>query len=95
MFRNQRSRWTAVLVVVLVLLAAMPAAAGEMRELRASDSSWWAQALAWLSATWNGYKTPSTKSSSYIDPLGQPSTAADGTMSMDYSSSIDPNGGQR
>ena len=91
MFRNQRSQRAAVLVVVLVLLAAMPAAASQTRDLRASEPSWWTQAITWLSTVWNGHKTSSTKTSSSIDPLGQPNTAA-GLMEADYSSSIDPNG---
>ena len=90
MFRNQRSRWTAVLVIV-ALLVALPAAAGERREARVSEPSWWAQALAWLSTTWNGHKASSTRSSSYIDPLGQPNTAA-GLAGSDSSSGIDPLG---
>jgi len=91
MFRNQRSRWTAVLVVALVLLAAMPAAAGGARELRASDAGWWAQAVTWLNTLWNGHHSSATKSSSSIDPLGQQSAPAV-LASPDSSSSIDPNG---
>jgi len=92
MFRNQRRRWTAVLVVALVLLAAMPAAAGGAREFRTSDAGWWAQAITWLSTLWSsGHKNSSTRYSSSIDPNGQPSTTT-GLMGPDYSSSIDPNG---
>jgi hypothetical protein len=91
MFRNQRSRWTAVLVVALVLLAAMPAAAGGARELRASDTGWWAQAITWFNTLWSGHRASSTKTSSYIDPLGQQSAPAV-LASPDSSSSIDPNG---
>jgi len=91
MFRNQRRRWTAVLVVALVLLSAMPAAAGGARELRASDAGWWAQAVTWLTTLWNGRRVSSTKTSSYIDPLGQQSAPAV-LASPDYSSGIDPNG---
>jgi len=91
MFRNQRSRWTAVLVVALVLLAAMPAAAGGARELRTSDAGWWTQAITWLSTLWNGHRASSTKTSSSIDPLGQPNTAA-GLVGSSYSSGIDPLG---
>jgi hypothetical protein len=91
MFRNQRSQRAAVAVVVLTLLAAMPAAAGDSREPRASERSWWTQTVTWLSTLWIGHKTSSTKTSSYIDPLGQPSTAL-ALAGSDYSSSIDPNG---
>lgn len=92
MFRNQRSRWAAVLVVVLVLVAAMPAAAGEARDLRASEPGWWAQAITWWSTLWNGHKTASTKTSSSIDPNGGQSNTAATLVGTDYSSSIDPLG---
>jgi|GEM_PF-3342756 len=91
MFRNQRSQRAAVVVVVLTLLAAMPVAAGESREPRASERSWWTQTVTWLSTLWSGHKTSSTKTSSSIDPLGQPNTGA-ATMGTDYSSGIDPLG---
>jgi hypothetical protein len=80
MFLNRRSRGIAALVVTVLLLAALPAAAGvaspEMRTARRVESFWdgfLARALAWLGGPWGG--APATTSSSgdsgsQIDPLG-------------------------
>jgi hypothetical protein len=65
MFRNHRSRWTVALVVAVLLLAALPAAAGQTAKTRGPGIGWGrlvGQVVAWLIR-------PNT--SSYIDPLGQ------------------------
>jgi hypothetical protein len=70
MFRNHRSRWTVAMVVVVLLLAALPAAAGQTAKTRGPEARWGrivTQVLAWL----GGGLIISPQSSSYIDPNGQ------------------------
>ena len=79
MFLNQRSRRTAALVVAVLLLAALPAAAGGTAQVapatKPADGAWEkliSQILAWLGSPWDGGQ-PNTMldTSPQIDPLGQ------------------------
>jgi hypothetical protein len=94
MFRNGRNRWMMAMAVVVLLLAALPAFAGDSpRTVRGSagaEAVWdglKARALAWFGIL-------AADSGSQIDPLGQPKAAAPtaNSVSTDTSSQIDPLG---
>jgi hypothetical protein len=101
MFRNGRNRWMMAMAVVVLLLAALPAFAGDSpRAVRGSagvEAVWdglKARVLAWFGISWNGDSSVlATDSSSQIDPLGQPKAASgEALASPDYSAGIGPNG---
>jgi len=75
MFRNHRSRWTVAMVVVVLLVSALPAAAGPAAKARKPEAGWEKlviQVISWLGSPWKGGPIPSsTDTSSYIDPNGQ------------------------
>lgn len=91
--RGKRNVFTAVLVLAL-LFAAAPGWAGQRRSPAASG--WeraWQRVAAWVAAR-TGLTAAWGKSSSSIDPLGQPqgATPPSVTAQSDSSAGIDPNG---
>jgi hypothetical protein len=75
MFRNHRSRWIVAMVVLVLLVSALPAAAGPTKA-RTPTAGWEklvSQVIALLIRPWKGLNgaTASPDTSSYIDPLGQ------------------------
>src|SRR5438874_6942244 len=103
MFRRGKRIWRIALLALVLLWTASPGWAADLRQgVRLGGwESLWETALAWLSGG-NGsvvapaHSSPAAgrqvqgKSSSSIDPLGQPVPAS--APPSDYSSQIDPNG---
>lgn len=79
MFRNGRNQWVTAMAFAVLLLAALPASAGETpRTVRGSagvEAVWEglvARVLSWLGSPWNGDPSPlAIDIGSQIDPLGQ------------------------
>ncbi len=117
MFRRGKRIWRIALLALVLLWTASPGWAAGLRQgvPLGGWESLWETALAWLgggnvSVVALAHSGPAAgrqmqgKSSSTIDPLGQPVPASatpsdysagidpNGTMKADYSSSIDPDG---
>lgn len=101
MFRRGKKIWMTAALVLALLLTASPGRAawlGQDRPLIVWEGLW-EKAAAWFGVTPAG-SSPSIdrnrreKSSSQIDPNGQPASATPpaGSTPSDSSSSIDPNG---
>jgi len=87
MFRNHRNLFTAASILALFLLTSLPAAAAGSSQPRGGESAWEnlvSRALVWLGNPGSGFSALWGETSSYIDPLGQPTP--------NTSPYIDPNG---
>jgi len=103
MFQRGRKSWIGAVLAVALLLTASP---GHAAARRGHGSAWpslerlWEWALDWLGPGGPGLAAPPPaareKSSSQIDPNGQPAptgTTPTGTTQSDSAMGIDPNGG--
>jgi len=102
MLRRGRKSCIGAALAVSILLTASPGNAAARPVHSAAWTGWerlWTWALDWLGAGSQGFATEPVareKSSSSIDPLGQPvptGTTPMGTTQSDSSGMIDPNGG--
>ena len=103
MFRNHRNLFTAASILALVLFSSLPAAAAGSSQPR--EGVWEnlvSRALVWLGNPGSGFSALWGETSSYINPLGQPTPNTSSYIdpngssstgaSTNYSSQIDPNG---
>lgn len=108
MFRMKRTRPStlALLLTLVLLLGALPAAAGQgpSAGLSLNWEDLWSRFIAWTSTTFGDnspYIDPDgqpqstgTDTSPYIDPNGQPQSNGTGGAETENSPYIDPLGGQ-
>jgi hypothetical protein len=97
MFRRGQRIWRIAALALVLLWAASPGWAAA-RAWQSEPAGWarlWEKALAWLVGGQGSTMAPAgrqgrEKSSSSIDPLGQPAPAS--SAQPDYSAGIDPDG---